>query len=72
MFGKIWRNSKVKLALEFASGVAACVVVGVAVLNPIDAYFNVSIFGNFGWLEYAFFGVCGMLGWYFWGKNRRP
>lgn len=71
MFRRMWRNSKVKLALEFASGVAASVVVGVAVLNPIDAYFNVSIFGDSGWLEYAFFGVCGMLGWHFWGKNRK-
>ncbi len=71
MFRRIWRNSKVKLALELASGVATSVVVGVAVLNHIDAYFNVSMFGYSGWLEYAFFGVCSMLV-YFWVKNRKP
>ena len=69
MFRRIWRNPKTKLALELTSGVVATIVVGIAVLNPIDQYFNVSLFGNAGWLEYAFYGVCGMIGWSFWRKN---
>ncbi|MDE0401734.1 MAG: hypothetical protein OXL96_28395 [Candidatus Poribacteria bacterium] len=71
MFTRTLRNSRARLALELMTGVAACVFVGVAVLNPIDAYFNTSIFGGLGWLEYTFFGACGMTGWYFWGKARK-
>ena len=72
MFIRKWtRNPKARLVVDLTAGAASGLVFGVVVLEPLYAYLNMSLAGETGWAEYAFYGACGALGAQIFGRIRR-